>query len=84
MTKKKVHKARVISDKMQKSAVVVLERRYIHPIYKKVITRTTKYLVHNPENKAKTGDIVVIKPTRPLSKNKRWTIIDVLEKSSIE
>ena len=84
MTKKKVHKAKVISDKMQKSAVVIIERRYMHPVYKKVITRNTKYLVHNPEDRAKVGDIVAIRPTRPISKKKRWTIVEILEKSSIE
>ena len=84
MTPKKTKRAEVIQDKMQESAVVRIKRRLMHPLYKKVITRTTKYLVHNPENKAKAGDIVSIKPTQPLSKRKRWTIVNILEKSSID
>ena len=56
----------------------------MHPVYKKVITRNTKYLVHNPEDRAKVGDIVAIRPTRSISKKKRWTIVEILEKSSIE
>ena len=83
MTPKKLKKAKVISNKMNKSAVVQIERRYIHPLYKKVIKRSTRYLVHNPEDKAGIGDIVAIKPTRPISKTKRWTIVSILEKSSI-
>ena len=83
MTLKKLKKAKVVSDKMQQSAVVVVDRRLRHPLYKKVITRTTRYLVHNPDNKAKTGDVVNIRPTKPISKRKRWVIVDVLEKSSI-
>ena len=83
MTPKKLKKAKVISDKMKKSAVVVIERRLRHPVYKKVITRTTRYLVHNPEDKAKKGDIVAIRPTRPMSKRKRWTIVNILQKSAI-
>ena len=83
MIEKKLKRAKVISDKMNKSAVVVIERRFIHPLYKKVITRTTSYLVHNPEDKAKIGDVVSIKPTSPISKRKRWTIVEILEKSSM-
>ena len=83
MTPKKLKRAKVVSDKMNKSAVVLIERRVMHPLYKKVITRTTRYLVHNPEDKAKIGDVVSIKPTSPISKKKRWTIVEVLEKSSL-
>jgi len=83
VTPKKIKKAKVISNKMNKSAVVQIDRRFIHPLYKKVITRSTRYLVHDPEDKAGVGDIVAIKPTRPISKRKRWTIVKVLEKSSI-
>ncbi|MCK5707206.1 MAG: 30S ribosomal protein S17 [Candidatus Aureabacteria bacterium] len=83
MTPKKTKKAKVISDKMEKSAVVEIERRLRHPLYKKVITRTTKYLVHDPDNKAKTGDIVAIKPIRPLSKRKRWAIVEIIKKASL-
>ena len=83
MTPKKLKRAKVVSDKMNKSAVVLIERRFMHPLYKKVITRTTRYLVHNPDDKAKVGDVVSIKPTSPISKTKRWTIVEVLEKSSL-
>ena len=79
---KKMIKAKVVSDKMEKSAVVEVERRFIHPLYKKVVTRTTKYLVHNPGNKAKAGDEVMIKQTRPLSKRKRWVIVEIVKASA--
>lgn len=69
----------VISDKMQKSAVVVVESAWRHPLYKKTVTRSKKYLVQN-DQKAKTGDSVVITETRPLSKQKRFTITEIVKK----
>ena len=70
---------KVISTKMQKSAVVVVERLWQHPLYKKTVRRSKKYLVHNAI-KAKEGDVVEIKESRPLSKRKRWEIINVQNK----
>jgi len=75
----KTLQAKVISDKMEKSAVVVVTRAWTHPLYKKTVIRSKKYLVHN-ELKAKTGDTVTIKESRPISKNKTWKIIEVLNK----
>lgn len=69
----------VISDKMTLSAVVVVESSFKHPLYKKTVRRTKKYLVENRQ-KAKTGDTVIIKETRPLSARKRFTITEVIKK----
>jgi small subunit ribosomal protein S17 len=68
----------VVSDKMQKTIVVAIERRVPHPVYGKMITRTTRLKVHDEENAAKTGDTVRIMETRPLSKDKRWRVIEIV------
>lgn len=65
----------VVSDKMDKTAVVRVERLIKHPLYKKYYKRHKKFKAHNPGNKYKVGDKVVIRETRPLSKQKRWVII---------
>lgn len=65
----------VVSDKGDKSIVVRVERRVPHPIYKKIIRRSSKVMAHDPENKCKEGDIVRIQECRPLSKNKRWELL---------
>ena len=70
----------VVSDKMQKTVVVAVENRFPHPIYKKIISRTTRYKAHDAENNCKVGDRVRIKETRPMSAHKRWTVTDVLVK----
>ena len=69
----------VISDRMQKSAVVVVESQWRHPLYKKTVKRSKKYLVQNDVT-AKTGDSVVITETRPLSSKKRFIITEVIKK----
>lgn len=69
----------VISDRMMKSAVVVVESQWRHPLYKKTVKRSKKYLVQNDVT-AKTGDSVVITETRPLSSKKRFTITEVIKK----
>ncbi len=69
----------VISDKMVKSAVVVVESSWSHPLYKKTVKRSKKYLVENIKN-AKTGDTVTIGETRPLSAKKRFTITEIIKK----
>ncbi len=70
----------VVSDKMSKTAVVAVERRIKHPVYKKYIKRTTKFKVHDEKDECRVGDVVKIMETRPLSKTKRWCIIEVIEK----
>ncbi len=70
----------VVSDKMFKTAVVAVERRIKHPVYKKYIKRTTKFKVHDEKDECRVGDVVKIMETRPLSKTKRWRIIEVVEK----
>ena len=68
----------VVSDKMTKTIVVEVERRVPHPQFKKIVRKTTKFYVHDEEGKAKVGDKVLIKESRPLSKLKRWTLLEVL------
>jgi len=72
---------RVVSDKMQKTVVVALERRVPHPVYSKMVTRTKRVKVHDEENTAKTGDTVRIMETRPLSKDKRWRLVEIVERA---
>lgn len=66
---------------MQKSILVAIERRIAHPIYKKYYTRTSKLMVHDEKQEAGIGDVVKIMETRPLSKNKRWRMVKVVEKA---
>ncbi len=72
----KTLKGKVISTKMEKTAVVVVEQTWRHPLYKKTVRRAKKYLVHN-ELKAKEGNIVTLKESKPLSKRKRWIITNI-------
>jgi small subunit ribosomal protein S17 len=72
----------VVSDKMQKTVVVAVENRSPHPKYRKIMVRTKRYKAHDEENKCKVGDRVRIQETRPLSRTKRWTVIDVLNTAS--
>ncbi|KLV09763.1 MULTISPECIES: 30S ribosomal protein S17 [Photobacterium] len=74
---------RVVSDKMDKSIVVAIERKVKHPIYGKYITRTTKLHAHDENNECGIGDTVEIRECRPLSKNKSWTLVRVVEKARI-
>ncbi|HIX55216.1 MAG TPA: 30S ribosomal protein S17 [Candidatus Sphingobacterium stercoripullorum] len=71
----------VVSDKMDKTIVVSVERRVKHPLYGKFIKRTTKFKAHDEENSCGIGDTVVIMETRPLSKSKRWRLVEILEKA---
>jgi len=71
----------VVSDKMQKTVVVAIERRVAHPVYGKMITRTKRLKAHDEENSAKTGDTVRIVETRPLSKDKRWRVVEIVERA---
>jgi small subunit ribosomal protein S17 len=72
----------VVSDKMTKTRVVLIERVYRHPRYERVVRRSKKLKAHDETNQSKTGDRVLIEETRPLSKEKRWRIRQVLERSA--
>ncbi|MCH9643318.1 MAG: 30S ribosomal protein S17 [Gammaproteobacteria bacterium] len=70
----------VVSDKMNKGIVVLVERKVKHPRYRKYIKRSTKVHAHDEENTSRIGDLVMIKECRPLSKTKSWTLVDVKER----
>ena len=72
---------RVVSDRMDKSITVAVDRQIKHPIYGKFITKTTKYMAHDENNDANIGDKVLIMSTRPLSKRKSWRLVEVLERA---
>jgi small subunit ribosomal protein S17 len=74
---------RVVSDKMDKSFTIAIERMVKHPLYGKFIRRTTKLHVHDETNEANVGDLVEIRECRPLSKTKSWTLVRVIEKAVI-
>jgi small subunit ribosomal protein S17 len=71
----------VVSDKMQKTVVVKIDRRVPHPTYGKMVTRSSKVKAHDEANSAKTGDTVRIMETRPLSKDKRWRLVEIVERA---
>ena len=71
----------VISDKMDQSVVVAVERRVRHELYGKIQRRTSKFMAHDPDNDAKMGDVVAIVASRPLSRRKRWAVIRVVERA---
>ena len=71
----------VVSDKMQKTVVVAIERRVPHPVYGKMMTRTTRLKAHDEENTAKAGDTVRIMETRPMSKDKRWRLVEIVSRA---
>lgn len=76
---KKVLTGVVVSDKMQKTVSVLVERQFPHPLYGKVIKRSKKYLAHDPEGKYKVGDVVEIIESRPISKRKRFRVLRLVE-----
>ena len=79
--RRKVRRGIVVSDKMQKTVTVKVERQILHPMYKKLIKRSKTFFVHDEENTARVGDFVQIVETRPLSKNKRWRIESIITRS---
>jgi small subunit ribosomal protein S17 len=79
--RRKVRTGVVVSDKMDKTVVVVVERRYAHPLYGKQVTRSKKYHAHDENNEYHIGDTVRITETRPLSKLKRWRVSGLVEKA---
>ena len=85
MTEQKVRtvQGRVVSNKMDKTITVVVERFVKHPIYEKFIKRSTKLHAHDEENVCNQGDVVTISECRPLSKSKNWTLVSVVEKAGV-
>lgn len=79
---RKEREGEVVSDKMDKTIVVRVDRRFRHPLYKKVLTRSKKFFAHDAEGTAKTGDVVKIRETRPLSKLKRWELVEVVRQAA--
>ena len=78
---RKVIQGIVSSDKMDKSRVVVVERRVKHPLYKKYVKKTSKFMAHDEQNESHIGDTVKIMEARPLSKNKRWRLVEIVERA---
>jgi len=78
---RKVRIGKVVSNKMEKSITVLVERRRRHPVYGKYVTKTTKFLAHDENNEVGIGDTVRIMETRPMSKRKRWRLIEIVERA---
>jgi len=76
--RRKVRVGTVVSDKMEKSCVVQVERRGAHPVYKKVVRKHSRFMVHDAEKRCKVGDVVKIRECRPLSKMKRWLYVETV------
>ncbi|EAX47585.1 ribosomal protein S17 [Thermosinus carboxydivorans Nor1] len=84
MTERNERKTRigkVVSDKMDKTVVVAVERLEQHPLYNKAVKKTSKFKAHDENNECREGDIVKIMETRPLSKEKRWRVVEILERA---
>jgi len=79
--RRRTKQGRVVSDKMDKTIVVVSETRVPHPVYGKIIRKSVKFKAHDEQNDAKTGDTVRIMECRPLSKDKRWRLVEVVERA---
>ena len=80
-SRRKVRVGKVVSDKMDKTIVVRVDRTYPHPLYKKIFRSFTKFHAHDAKNEAGTGDTVRIMETRPLSAQKRWRLVEIIEKA---
>jgi len=78
---RKTRTGKVVSNKMQKTIVVAVEDHVKHPLYKKIVKRTYKLKAHDEENACNIGDIVKVMETRPLSKDKRWRLVEIIEKA---
>jgi small subunit ribosomal protein S17 len=79
---KRILQGVVVSDKSDKTVIVIVERRVMHPVYKKFVTRSKKYAAHDETNACKIGDMVRIEESRPISKRKRWIVISDLGAAS--
>ena len=77
---RKTRTGKVVSDKMDKTIVVAVEDHVKHPLYNKIVTRTYKLKAHDENNECKVGDTVKVMETRPLSKDKRWRLVEIMEK----
>ncbi len=78
---RKTRTGKVVSDKMDKTVVVAIEDNVKHPLYKKIIKNTIRFKAHDEENACKVGDRVLVMETRPLSKDKRWRVVEIIEKA---
>ena len=80
-TSRKTRVGKVVSDKMDKTVVIIVEDRVAHPVYKKIIKRTYRLKAHDENNECGVGDRVKVMETRPLSKDKRWRVVEIVEKA---
>ncbi len=83
-TVRKIIVGTVVSNRMEKTAVVQVQRRFAHPVYKKYVNKRVKYKIHDEQNDLNVGDTVRIVETRPLSKSKRWRLLEILERAPQE
>ena len=81
ISSRKVRVGKVVSDKMDKTVVVAIANRVAHPLYKKIVGRTYKLKAHDENNQCGIGDTVKVMETRPLSKDKRWRVVEIVEKA---
>ena len=81
ISSRKTRVGKVVSDKMDKTVVVAIEDRVAHPLYKKIVGRTYKLKAHDENNTCNVGDWVKVMETRPLSKDKRWRVVEIVEKA---
>lgn len=79
--RRKVRVGKVVSDRMDKTVVVEIDRLIKHPVYKRYVKRTKKYSVHDEENTCRVGDTIRFMETRPLSRSKRWRLVEVVERA---
>ncbi len=80
---RKTRVGRVVGDKMDKTVVVAVETTISHPVYKRTVTQTKKFKAHDQENQCRIGDRVRIMETRPLSKDKRWRVIEIIDRAEV-
>ena len=81
VNRRRVKQGRVVSDKMEKTIVVVSETRVPHPVYAKIVRKSSRFKAHDEKNDAKVGDVVRIQECRPISKEKRWRLLEVVERA---
>jgi len=79
VNRRRIKQGRVASDKMDKTIIVVTETRVPHPVYQKVVRQSTRFKAHDEQNEAKAGDLVRIQECRPMSRAKRWRLVEILE-----
>lgn len=79
--KRRLKQGRVVSDKMDKTIVVLSETRVAHPVYGKIVRKSVKFKAHDEKNEAKAGDTVRIAESRPLSRDKRWRLVEIVERA---